>query len=49
MRALTRLPAPALILGFGLALIALAGFRGWLAHGADMMLVFGQSGLSWCF
>lgn len=48
MEPLARAPLPLLILGLTLALLAVLGFQGWLAHGADMVLVLGQSGLSWC-
>ncbi|WP_198931522.1 hypothetical protein [Rhizobium rhizosphaerae] len=48
MSAVPRATLPAVLLGLILALVAMLGFQGWLAHAADMVLVLGQSGLSWC-
>lgn len=32
-----------------ICLLMLAGFQGWLDHGATLLLAMAESGMSWCF
>ena len=37
------------LVGLVFLVLVVAGVRGWLAHGTDLLLGMAESGLSWCF